>query len=99
MTRKGYTFDAKKLVKNIQTDINKEAKRQKLSIPVPADVSYNTANAFDHTLFPMRLEKKEDVISTRKEFDLFISHADSDKIDYVIDLNEALSRLDIKIFI
>lgn len=41
MPKKGFSFDAKKLVKSIQADINKEAKRQKLSIPVQTDVNFN----------------------------------------------------------
>jgi len=94
-------FDAKKFVKSIQDDINKEAKRQKLSVPVQTDVNY-TNTSTTRTQFipqlPMVVERNTEAPTSGKQYDLFISHASSDKITYVRGLYEALSQLGISIF-
>lgn len=101
MPNKGYTFDAKKLVKNIQADLDKEAKRQKLSVPVQTDVNYTNTSAMGTPFFPQRPmvnERKVESPVRDKKYDLFISHASNDKITYVRGLYEVLSQLGINIF-
>ena len=101
MPNKGYTFDARKLVKSIQADIDKEAKRQKLSIPVRTDVNHTNTSTSGTMFFPqqpMAIEGSVETPARDKKFDLFISHASSDKITYVRGLYGALSNLGIDIF-
>ena len=97
----------KKFVKDLQTDLNKEAKRQNLSVPMQTDIAFDGNIPTGHDSFgyaqitnsyrPM-VEKKADDTVTSKKYDLFISHANSDKIAYVRGLHEALARLGINIF-
>jgi hypothetical protein len=99
MPNKG--FDARKFVKGIQNDINKEAKRQKLSVPVQTDVRHPNATAFNAPYFaqhPMSIERNVEAPAKGKKYDLFISHANSDKNTYVQGLYDALSKLGISIF-
>ena len=83
MPNKGYTFDAKKLVKSIQADIDKEAKRQKLSVPLQTDVNYTNTSAMRSPIFsqhPIVVERTAEAPASGKKYDLFISHASNDKI-------------------
>ena len=101
MPNKG--FDARKFVKGIQDDINKEAKRQKLSVPVQTDVRHSSTTALNTPMpyfaqSPMVIERSIEKPANDKKYDLFLSHASSDKITYVRGLHEALSRLGISIF-
>jgi len=102
MPNKGYSFDAKKLIKNIQADLNKEAKRQNLSVPMQTDVNYSSNPTISYAPFAnlhqTMPEKKADSVVPRKEYDLFISHASKDKLTYVDSLHKALSQLGIRIF-